>query len=385
VSARAALDAARAVFQPSLGRLPAQATTAPTWVDVDEALATVSGRADAMWRAAEQVLQAAVGHPELSGQALVGEARRQNCLTLGDAHALVALQGWADRARDVAVTIAPAATGPDEDERRIAREAWLALEHAADRPMPPAETWASAASPARPATSPSVSPPSMSPPSMSSPSMSPPSMSPPPRGDPAPEWAAPPVERRRAWYSSPAFVVGIIALVLFASAGGWYLYDRQRDRDFEDGLAAYERGAREVARMSFARAAQDHPDDARPLIFLGRLSREENDIARARRFLESAVALDPASAVAQRELASALLADGQPELARRFYVRAIELDPTDRLAQGFLGCALYRLGRYDEARRWANRAGPGDWMPCLSAPIPTLPPMNPPMLATPPR
>ena len=140
MSARAALDAARAVFQPSLGRPPVQATTAPTWVDVDEALATVSGRADAMWRAAEQVLQAAVGHPELSGQALVGEARRQNCLTLGDAHALVALQGWADRARDVAVTIAPGASGPDEDERSIAREAWLALEHAANRPMAAAES-----------------------------------------------------------------------------------------------------------------------------------------------------------------------------------------------------------------------------------------------------
>jgi Flp pilus assembly protein TadD len=73
--------------------------------------------------------------------------------------------------------------------------------------------------------------------------------------------------------------------------------------------------------------------------------------------------------VAQRELASVLLADGNPELARRFYVRAIELDPRDRLAQGFLGCALLRLGRVDEARRWLDRAGPGEWSACAAPPV----------------
>lgn len=189
----------------------------------------------------------------------------------------------------------------------------------------------------------------------------------------------------RPWFASPAFIVAVIGVLVAAAAGGMYLLDRQRRQDYENGLAAYERGAREVARMAFARAAQEAPDDARPLIFLGRISREENDLPRARRFLEAAVRLDPENATAQRELASALMADGQPELARRFYVRAVELDPTDRLAQGFLGCALMRLGRYDEARRWGDRAGPGEWTPCLSAPFPQLPPMAPPVLAVPPR
>ena len=123
-----------------------------------------------------------------------------------------------------------------------------------------------------------------------------------------------------------------------------------------------------MARLNFARVAQRDPRDARPLVYLGRIAREEGDLARARRFLESAVRVEPASALANRELAATLLADGQPELARRFYVRALEQDPNDRLAQGFLGCALFRLGRVEEARRWYDRAGVGDWTACLVTP-----------------
>ena len=162
--------------------------------------------------------------------------------------------------------------------------------------------------------------------------------------------------------------------MLVAGAGGWLLWQWNAGREYDAGVSAYERGAREVARTSFARFAQDHADDARPLVYLGRIAREDRDLARARRFLEAAVRLDPSNAAAQRELAAALLADGQPELARRFYVRAIELNPADRLSQGFLACALHRLGRFDEAKRWADRAGPGEWIPCLSAPVLLAPP-----------
>jgi hypothetical protein len=69
-----------------------------------------------------------------------------------------------------------------------------------------------------------------------------------------------------------------------------------------------------------------------------------------------------------------MLAEGNPELARRFYVRALEIDPTDRLSQGFLACALHRLGRFDDASRFVQRAGPGEWSPCLSTPaMPAVP------------
>ncbi len=335
-----------------------------------------------MWHSAERVLQAAVGRMELTGQALIGEARRVQVLSLGDAHALVALQGWADRQRDRA----SGGTGlesTDEDERAVARAAWLALENAVDRGAgagagpTTAPVYGSAASPTASAAPSNRRMESAN--SMSSP-LAPPIPSPIASSDV--EERAAHASTRRAWYSSSGVILGALLVLFAALAGGVFWYQRQQTRAFEEGLAAYQRGAREVARMAFARAAQDHPDDARPLIFLGRLSREENDLARARRFLEQAVTLDPGSATAQRELAAALLADGQPELARRFYVRAVELDPADRLAQGFLGCALFRLGRYEEARRWAARAGPGDWTACLNAPIPPPPPAGP---SVPPR
>jgi tetratricopeptide (TPR) repeat protein len=176
----------------------------------------------------------------------------------------------------------------------------------------------------------------------------------------------------------------IAVLVIGAlSAIGWWVLSQRSDRAYREGVAAYGRGARDVARTAFAQAAQQHPDEAGPLVFLGRMSREEGDLPRARRFLTTAVRRAPNSALATRELASVMLADGQPEIARRFYVRALSLAPTDRVAQGFLGCALFRLNRLDEARRWTSRAGPGDWSRCvaptpLAMPTPMPTPMLPP-------
>jgi cytochrome c-type biogenesis protein CcmH/NrfG len=150
--------------------------------------------------------------------------------------------------------------------------------------------------------------------------------------------------------------------------------DRNTESLYQESVTAYQSGGLDAAQAGFARVAQDRPDDVRPLIFLGRIAREQNDMQRSRRFLEAAIKQEPANALAQRELAGTLLADGQPELARRFYVRAVELDPTDRTAQGYLGCALHRLARFDEARRWFDRAGTGDWLRCIT-PMPPMAPM----------
>ncbi len=338
MTARAAMDAARAVFESVIGRPLTPTTGAPAFVEQDAALETPRGRAEAMQRHAEAVLQAVVGRLELTGQALVGEARRQQRLSPSDAHALVALQGWCDRVQDRTAADPFATAATDEDERAIAREAWRALENAMDRPVAAAPV---ATAPVAPMPESSMSNASNATPGASS----------------------------RRWYTSSAAILAAVLIVVGGGIGGYFLYRYSAQQDYRDGLGAYERGARDVARVAFARAAQRHPDDARPLVFLGRLAREDNDLSRARRFLETAVALDPGNATAQRELAAALLADGQPELARRFYVRAIELKSRrPALAEGFLACALHRLGRVDEARRWADRAGSGDWMPCLRLP-----------------
>jgi tetratricopeptide (TPR) repeat protein len=182
--------------------------------------------------------------------------------------------------------------------------------------------------------------------------------------------------------ASPAranrFVIGLVVVCLVAAGVAALLFSRVLTGDpLADGIAAYESGQRVVARLEFEKALADDPTDARPLIYLGRLSREEGDVAQARRLLEQAVQRAPDNPLTHRELGSALLADGQPELARRFYVRALTLDPDDRLAQGFLGCSLARLGRVDEAQRWLMRAGPGDWNACAAAASPMRPPGMP--------
>jgi tetratricopeptide (TPR) repeat protein len=336
----AALDTARAVFD-AFDRTPAPE----------------------LWHAAQQLLQQVMQRPELSGQPLVGEARRTGVLSLPDAHALVALAAFADRTTNVATT---------EGERIMIREAWMALQHAVPAAAfePSAAPVSSYAPPSPPPGTPGAPPRIAAPPVLS-----------PPHAPTAPPTSATAARDPRAADDAsvvragrPRWLLPLIAIVVIAAASGagwWWTVGRLEQR-YTDAVAAYARGAREVARTAFVELAQQKPDDPRPLVYLGRLSREDGDLPRARRFLTSAVRVAPGSAIAARELASSMLADAQPEIARRFYVRALELDPTDRVAQGFLGCALFRLQRYDEARRWSERAGAGDWQRCIG-PMPAGP------------
>ncbi len=317
---RAALNAARFVLSPE--------STTP---------------APGVWAGAQQVLRAITTRPELSGQALIGEARRMGVLTLADAHALVALLTWADASDRPAER---------EEERTLLREAWTALEQAVQRNRP------------------SVTDVPLRPTVHDMPALSAPAIGIDPRArrdaiDTADS------DTRRPRRVSAGLVIGVVVMLIIVAVGAWWQLSQRSGRAYRDGVAAYERGARGVARTAFAQAAQQHPDEAGPLIFLGRISREDGDLPRARRFLTAAVRIAPQSALANRELASVMLADGQPEIARRFYVRAIQLDPTDRIAQGFLGCSLLKLKRFEEARRWTDRAGPGDWSRCVAAvPLP---------------
>ncbi len=338
---RAALDAARFVLS------AASATPAP-----------------GVWASAQHVLRAVIGRSELSGQALIGETRRMGSLTLSDAHALVALATWADR------NDRPAES---DSERALLRESLIALEHAVDMnravaaegairptvndiPAVGSTPWAASGTAYR--NSPGTARETL-------------------------DAFAPEAPVRRRF--SAALLIGgfVLVLVLALAAGARWMIAERSERPYREGVAAYSRGAREVARAAFVKAVRQHPDDAGPLIFLGRIAREDGDLPRARRFLTTAVRLAPNSARATRELASVMLVDGQPELARRFYVRALQIDPTDRVAKGFLGCALFRLNRFGEARRWTDRAGPGDWTPCVAAmplaipqvkPVPVPPP-----------
>jgi tetratricopeptide (TPR) repeat protein len=354
---RAALDAARVVFG-AFDRTPAPE----------------------IWRTAQQLLQQVVQRPELTGQALIGEARRMGILVLPDAHALVALATFADRTTGVAAT---------EAERILIREAWMALQHAVPpalfEPMAPVSPYAApSAPPVSPYAPPSAPPgtPGAAPRSSVAPPPPPASATSPllpPSSTAAPAPVAS-VTRRKG----VGIALGAALLVALAAGAGWWITTGRHAQRYAEGVAAYQRGAREVARAAFVELAQQQPEDARPLVYLGRMSREDGDLPRARRFLTSAVRVAPGSAIAARELASLMLADAQPEIARRFYVRALELDPADRVAQGFLGCALYRLQRFEEARRWSERAGAGEWQRCIG-PMPSVPFAPPVTSPLPPR
>ena len=106
------------------------------------------------------------------------------------------------------------------------------------------------------------------------------------------------------------------------------------------------------------------PDEPAPHVFLSRLARESNDLARASDEGVKAVRLAPNNGPALRELATTMFAMQNYEAARAFYVRAIRADSADHTAQGYLGCSLIRLGRAEEGQRWIQRAGSGTWSAC---------------------
>ncbi len=361
--ARLALDVARRVFAAS------DVSTAPE-----------------LWRSAQTVLQLVVGRAELSGQALVAEIRRLGLITLTDAHALVELSAWSDRSTGPATT---------EAERMVVREAWMALEHAV--PEAPGQSHATVSA----ATAPAVAAPQFGPVTGASRSSQQSGQAAHPKSANTPDGMGSEARSSRdhaqSGASSTAYegtgpgassearlqsdersrtsrrrwpfplLLGLLAAVTVGIATGvWWLLDARSERDLREAVAAYQRGSRDSARTELARLAMKHPEDARPLVYLARLVREDGDLARARTMLTNAVRIAPRNAVASRELAAVMLADGQPDIARRFYVRALELDPGDPVAQGFLGCALVQLGRFDEARRWLVRAGSGEWQGCLS-------------------
>ncbi|HYW32389.1 MAG TPA: tetratricopeptide repeat protein [Gemmatimonas sp.] len=390
LASRAALEAARAVFarMTATGDLTGSPTGSAQGMP-SEANAP-GARAAAAWTATEGILRGVTGRNDLVGQALVGEARRLELLTLGDAHVLVALHRWMERQRESPDGALAAA--PSDGERTVAREAMLALEHAVAVVQRESARGAAGNAAAGAAGAASFAPASNSP-SPYAPAADfsvsgsrrtasggydrPEASAPASVADSATADVPPARSPRRA-PGSPALLLGGLALLLAVGAGAWYAFGRGGAASYEEGAEAYRRGAVEAASLAFAKAASDDPSDARPLIYLGRIAREQGDMARARRFLDRAVRLAPENAIAQREMASTMLADANPELARRFYVRALELDPTDRLSQGFLACALHRLGRFEDARRFVQRAGSGDWTPCLNTPVAPMLPGTPP-------
>ncbi len=294
----------------------------------------------AAWSATEVVLRALLGSSTLAGQALVREVRDRELLTLETAHALVDFHAAADRAESAAYNVAAADVG-------AARMAVDQLSMALDGVS--ASSSGTGAQPTQPRP---VGTPDMSGTVTA--------------GD------APSISGASPKRAVPASViVAIVALLLIViPLGAWWLMSNRAGgpRSMEAAQQLYTQGQRDQARLAFAEIARKRPEMALPHVYLARIAREQNDITVAQQELQNAIRLDPESATAQREMGNLMLATGNPELARRFYMRAIEIDPADRAAQGYLGCALLQLGQLELGRRFVDRAGPGDWTVCISAP-----------------
>ena len=308
------------------------------------------------WELTEVALRALVGGSTLAGQALVREVRQRELITLEQAHALVNFHAAKDRAELPGYQIVAT-------DVTAARDAVTTLDHALGGTVvgaPALETVP--LPPPRSAT-----------------------------GAPAGGVAMDPVpaSARGGVRGLPAGVLLLlIALVVVAlGAGAWWLI---AGRDGGGGLAEarqlYAQGQHEQARLAFSAVAREHPELAEPHIYLGRIAREQGEVATAQQELSTAIRLDTASAVAQREMGSLMLATNNPEVARRFYLRAVRLDPNDRVAQGYLGCALMRLGNVEAATRFLDRAGAGDWSACRAQapPAAAMPPGGYPPGAYPP-
>jgi tetratricopeptide (TPR) repeat protein len=272
----------------------------------------------AAWTAIESALQNSASDRTLVGQALVRDLRQRNVLTLDQGHALIELLAAHDRA------VAPGYVVTDADVE-CARDALNQLAAA------------------------------------------PPPVTPVPAGavNTAPLPAAP------APASGVGKTIGFVVLLAVIAGGAAYGVVALRKRSpgpgpnlVDRGIATYQAGHLDSARVFFNHAAEHDTADAVPHIYLGRIAREAGDLGTARAELVRAVQLAPNNEIAQREMGAALLAAGQYELASKFYNRAIALDSTDRAALGFYGCTLKRLGQAQQATQYLTRAGQGPWTAC---------------------
>ena len=321
-SALAALDLAR----PVIARLDASRNSEDVAADLIES-----------WSAVETALRSLIGGSSLGGQALIRELRQRQLLSFEQANALAEYQAARDRAQSTNYRPSPA-------DISAARDGFLKLESglltAVNPPVAPvAPSVATGATATRPMAS----------------------------GD-----AIERVGRRGFPWTIAAIA---LAALLLVGGGAWWALAHGSSDNTSTGIELLKQGKREVARDVFKKAARDDPKSALPLVYLGRMFRDEQRYDSATAYLQAAIRRDPRSGVAFKEMAKLLFLEGNYDLARQFFVRALTVAPNDRDAAGYLGCSLMRLGRPGEAQTFFLRAGQGDWSACAN---PTPAPLPPP-------
>lgn len=299
-----------------------------------------------IWGGLETVLRRMLGGSALSGQALVREVRQREMITLTQAHGLLEFLAVRERCDNVSYKPTPA-------DVASARYAFAQLDTAMGVPGRDAATAgaasAMAGAPAAGTGFSSAQRAAAEPPE--------PAIVPPYPG------LKPLMRDRAAGLPTWGWVaIGVVALAFAGIAA--YMAMQNRGDDMDKAVRMMADGRREAARGEFTRIARENPQLAAPHVFLARIAREEGDLVTARREIETAIRLDPAWSVAQREMGMLLLSQGNYDLARKFFVRAVELNPADSAAKGFLGCSLIRLGNRDLGLKFIGQAGSGSWTAC---------------------
>ena len=299
-----------------------------------------------IWGGLETALRRMLGGSSLSGQALVREVRQREMITLTQAHALLEFLAARERCDNVSYKPTPA-------DVASAKEAFTQLDTAAGAPGRDAATAgaasAMAGAPAAGTGFTSAQRAAAEPPE--------PAIVPPAPG------LRPLMRDRAAGLPTWGWIAIAVVALAFAGVAAYYAMQNRGD-DMDKAIRMLADGKREAARGEFTRIARENPELATPHVFLARIAREEGDAVTAKREIETAIRLDPAWSVAQREMGMLLLSQGNYDLARRFFVRAVQLNPADSAAKGFLGCSLIRLGNRDLGLRFIGQAGTGSWSAC---------------------
>jgi serine/threonine-protein kinase len=97
------------------------------------------------------------------------------------------------------------------------------------------------------------------------------------------------------------------------------------------------------------RLQAQYPDDFWTNLELGQLHLEQNQLADAIRYLQAAVSVRPSAAVAEDNLAMALVHSGNLQKAIEHYRIEIRLDPTNAVGHNNLGLYLNNSGNHAEA------------------------------------
>ena len=310
-----------------------------------------------LWEGTETALRALMGGSSLGGQGLIRELRQRELISLGQAYALLEFLGARDRANRTSYKSTPS----DVD---AAREGFRQLDTGLRQGTIDGTSTAESVA----ATSASSAVASSFAPAMAA------------SGGAAASPVTPPPDRTR-WVplmkgKNRWLIPGILGALLVAALLYVFL-GRPSDSGMTKGVDLMKAGQREAARAHFAAVARDNPALAAPHVFLSRLSREEGDIGTARTEAEKAVRLEPANAVALREMGLVLYTARQYTLSRNFFIRALKANPNDSASKGYLGCALMQTGgNFALGEKFIRQAGPGVWSSCANftgAPPPVSP------------